>query len=66
MGKRGHCFWILQFISYINLIIISKEINRRKKSAEGGNGESLEQYKSENQTLLLQVSISPASLTRLS
>lgn len=66
MGKRGHCFCILQLISYIILIIISKEINRRKKSAEGGNGENLEQYKSENQTLLLQVSFSPPPLTHLS
>eukprot|EP00066_Takifugu_rubripes_P029942 XP_011619208.1 PREDICTED: coiled-coil domain-containing protein 77-like [Takifugu rubripes] len=32
-----------------------REINRRKKSMEGGDGDILEQYKSENQTLLLQV-----------
>ncbi|XP_041651728.1 coiled-coil domain-containing protein 77 isoform X2 [Cheilinus undulatus] len=32
-----------------------KESSRRTKSADGVNGESLEQYKSENQTLLLQV-----------
>ncbi|XP_008285322.1 coiled-coil domain-containing protein 77 isoform X2 [Stegastes partitus] len=32
-----------------------KEGSRRTKSAEGVNGESLEQYKSDNQTLLLQV-----------
>lgn len=49
------CKWSL------NLIIISTESNRKKRSAEGQNGENLEQYKSENQTLLLQVSFSPAS-----
>ncbi|XP_034541241.1 coiled-coil domain-containing protein 77 [Notolabrus celidotus] len=32
-----------------------KEGSRRTKSADGVNGESLEQYKSDNQTLLLQV-----------
>ncbi|KAJ4938296.1 hypothetical protein JOQ06_002918 [Pogonophryne albipinna] len=32
-----------------------KESGRRLKSAEGTNGESLEQYKNDNQTLLLQV-----------
>uniref|UniRef100_H3CME5 Coiled-coil domain containing 77 n=1 Tax=Tetraodon nigroviridis TaxID=99883 RepID=H3CME5_TETNG len=31
------------------------ETNRTKKSAKGENGEALERYKSENQTLLLQV-----------
>uniref|UniRef100_A0A3B4X8S2 Coiled-coil domain containing 77 n=1 Tax=Seriola lalandi dorsalis TaxID=1841481 RepID=A0A3B4X8S2_SERLL len=32
-----------------------KESSRRTKSADGVNGESLEQYKNDNQTLLLQV-----------
>ncbi|KAF7663633.1 hypothetical protein LDENG_00205680 [Lucifuga dentata] len=32
-----------------------KESSRRAKAAEGVNGESLEQYKNDNQTLLLQV-----------
>ncbi|XP_071387154.1 coiled-coil domain-containing protein 77 [Centroberyx affinis] len=32
-----------------------KESSRRTKSAEGVNGESVEQYKKDNQTLLLQV-----------
>ncbi|XP_029379252.1 coiled-coil domain-containing protein 77 isoform X4 [Echeneis naucrates] len=32
-----------------------KEIGRKTKSSEGVNGESLEQYKNDNQTLLLQV-----------
>ncbi|XP_056272778.1 coiled-coil domain-containing protein 77 isoform X2 [Pseudoliparis swirei] len=32
-----------------------KESSRRKKSSDGLNGESLEQYKIDNQTLLLQV-----------
>ncbi|XP_038562326.1 coiled-coil domain-containing protein 77 [Micropterus salmoides] len=32
-----------------------KETSRRTKSADGVNGESLEQYKNDNQTLLLQV-----------
>lgn len=43
------------------LIVISTDSNRTKKSAEGESGENLEQYKSENQTLRLQVSFGPTS-----
>ncbi|XP_029008271.1 coiled-coil domain-containing protein 77 [Betta splendens] len=35
--------------------VIRKESGRRTKSADGIDGETLEQYKNENQTLLLQV-----------
>ncbi|XP_035521096.1 coiled-coil domain-containing protein 77 isoform X1 [Morone saxatilis] len=38
------------------------ESSRRTKSADGVNGESLEQYKSDNQTLLLQVEALQAQL----
>ncbi len=34
------------------------ESSRRTKTAGGVNGESLEQYKTDNQTLLLQVGLS--------
>lgn len=37
--------------------MLKTEDDRRKKSADGANGESLEKYKSDNQTLLLQVSL---------
>lgn len=47
-------------VSKMNVIIILTESNRAKKSAKGENGENLEHYKSENQTLLLQVSFSRA------
>ncbi|XP_053283158.1 coiled-coil domain-containing protein 77 [Pleuronectes platessa] len=46
-----------------------KESGRRTKTADGANGESLEQYKNDNQTLLLQVEALQAQMveqTRLS
>lgn len=44
------------FDCHVGFISVEAESGRSKKSARGENGESLEQYKSDNQTLLLQVS----------
>lgn len=38
-------------------LVLKTEDGKRKKSADGANGESLEKYKTDNQTLLLQVSL---------